>query len=78
MEAASLRLAQEALAERVVARELGCDELQRDRPVERELGRAIDDTHATPADDALDPIAGELGSDLGHVDVRFSTLRSTM
>ena len=72
------RLAQEALAERVVARELGSDELQRDRSVERELGRAVDDAHATAADDALDPVAGELGSDLGHLELRFSTVRSTM
>ena len=78
MEAASLRLAQEALAEGVVAGELGCDELERDGTIERELGRAVDDTHPTPADDVLDSIAGELGSYLGHVDVRFSTLRSTM
>ena len=56
------RFAQEPLAEGVVAGELGCDELQRDRPIERELGRAVDDAHPTAADDALDPVAGELGS----------------
>ena len=72
------RLAQEPLSERVVAGELGCDQLQRDRPVERELGRAVDDAHPAAADDAFDPVAGELGSYLGHVEVRFSTVRSTM
>ena len=56
------RFAQEALAEGVVAGELGCDQLQRDRTLERELGRAVHDAHPTPADDALDSIAGELGS----------------
>ena len=56
------RFAQKALAERVVAGELGCDQLQRDRPIERELGRTVDDAHATAADDAFDQVAGELGS----------------
>jgi hypothetical protein len=71
-------IAQKALAERVVARELGSDELQRYRPVERKLGRAVHDAHPTPADDALDPVAGELGSYIGQVELRFSTVRSTM
>ena len=73
------RLAQEALAERLVARELGRDELQRDRPVERELGGAVDDAHAAATDDAVDAVAGELRSGLGrHVNPGLSGLRSTM
>ena len=47
------RLAQEALSEGVVAGELGCDQLQRDRTIEGELGRPIHDTHPTPADNVL-------------------------
>ena len=43
-----------------------------------ELRRPIHDTHPTPADHTLDSIAGELGSYLGHLGVRFSTLGSTM
>ena len=58
------RLAQEALAERAIVRELGRDQLQRDGPVERELGRPVDDPHAAAADDTVDPVAGELGSEL--------------
>ena len=72
------RFAQEPLSKGVVTGELGCDELQRDRTIEGELGRPIHDTHPTPADHAFDSIAGELGSYLGHLGIRFSTLGSTM
>ena len=58
------RLAQEALAERAIVGELGRDQLQRDGAVERELGRPVDDAHAAAADDAVDPVAGQLGSEL--------------
>ena len=58
------RLAQEALAERAIVRQLGRDQLQRDGPVERELGRPVDDPHAAAADDTVDPVAGQLGSEL--------------
>jgi hypothetical protein len=61
------RLAQEALPERRVPGELRSDQLQRDRPVEGELGGAEHDAHPAPTEDAVDPVAGELGSDLGHV-----------
>ena len=33
------------------------------RPVERELGRSVDDPHAAAADDTVDPVAGQLGSE---------------
>ena len=58
------RLAQEALVERAIVRKLGRDQLQRDRPVERELGRPVDDPHAAATDDTVDPIAGQLRSEL--------------
>ena len=58
------RLAQEALAEGAIIRELGRDQLQRDVPVERELGCAVDDPHAAAPDDTVDPVAGQLGSEL--------------
>jgi len=58
------RLAQEALAEGAIVRELGRDQLQRDGPVERELGRSVDHPHAAATDDTVDPIAGQLRSDL--------------
>ena len=54
------RLAQEALVERAIVRKLGRDQLQRDGPVERELGRPVDDPHAAATDDTVDPIAGQL------------------
>ena len=53
------RLAQEALAEALVLGELGRDQLERDRPLEREVGRAVDDAHAAAADHLLDAVARE-------------------
>ena len=53
------RLAAEALAKLGVAGEVGGDDLQRDRALEVELQRAVDDAHAAAADDRLDPAAGE-------------------
>ena len=55
-------LAQEALAEALVLRELGREDLQRDRPFEREVVGAVDDPHPAPADQRLDPVAGELAA----------------
>ena len=59
-----LRLAGEALVEALVERELGRDELQRDRPLQPQVVGAIDDAHPAPADQLLDPVAEEVGSDL--------------
>ncbi len=54
------RLAEKALSEGRVAGQLGSYQLQGDRPVERELRRSIDDSHAASSDDLFDPVAGEL------------------
>ncbi len=56
------RLAHEALAEVGVLGELRRDQLQRDRAVEVELERAVDDAHAAAARDPQDAVAGELVS----------------
>ena len=55
-----LPLALEALAEGDVGRVRGGDELQRDRPAQRELGGAEHDAHAAAAGDLVDPVSGEL------------------
>ena len=57
------RLAQEALPERHVLGQLRREQLQRDVAVEREIVGAVDDAHPAAADQRLDPIAGELGTD---------------
>ena len=59
-----LRLTGEALVEALVQRELGRDELERNRSLQTQVVRAIDDPHPAPADDLLDPVAEEVGSDL--------------
>ena len=56
------RLALEALAELAVAREVLGDQLQRDGALERDLGRAIHDAHATLAGHAVDLVAREDGA----------------
>ena len=62
------RLALEALAEAGVAGAVGRDQLDRDRPAERELRGAVDDAHAAAAGDRLDAAAGDLGAweQIGH------------
>jgi hypothetical protein len=62
------RLALEALAEARVGGVLGGDQLERDRPPQRELGGAIDDAHAAAAGDRLDPAARDMSAfeDVGH------------
>jgi hypothetical protein len=62
------RLALEALAERRVRGAVGGDQLQRDRPAEAKLRRAVDDAHAAGAEQLLDAAAGELrsGGQVGH------------
>ena len=59
-----LRLAREALVEALVERELGRDQLQRDRSLQAQVVGAVDDAHPAPADQLLDAIAEEVGSDL--------------
>ena len=53
-------LALEAGAELVVPGEARRDQLQRDPAIERQIGRAIHDAHATAAGDGLDAMTGEL------------------
>src|SRR5947208_253471 len=50
----ALRLAHEALAELLVLGQLRRQHLQRDRPPEARLARAVDDAHSAAADQALD------------------------
>ena len=69
-----LRLVQEAVTERFVHGEAGGQQLQRDAPLEPQILGQVDDAHATPAQQGLDPIAGELGADprvLAHLHVRI-------
>ncbi len=58
-----VRLAHESLAELLVPRQLGREELQRDLAAEPYLLGDIDDAHAAPPEDRLDPEAGDLGPD---------------
>ena len=60
------RLAQEAVAEALVVGELPRDHLQRDRPVESQVGRPVDDPHPAPRDQRVEAVAGE-----GRADDRF-------
>jgi hypothetical protein len=53
------RLALEAGSEALVGRQLRRDDLQRHRPVERDLRRAVDGAHAALAGHPLDAVAGE-------------------
>ena len=55
-------LAAEALAERVIVAEIDGEELERDRSVQRELGRLVDDAHPSLSEDALDAVARESGA----------------
>jgi hypothetical protein len=62
------RLALEPLAEAGVARAVRGDQLDRDRPPQRQLRRAVHDAHAAAAGDRLDATAGDLGAweQVGH------------
>ena len=69
-----LRLAQEAVTERFVLGEAGGKQLERDLPLEPQILGQVDDAHAAPAQQRLDPIAGELGADprvVAHLHVRI-------
>ncbi len=71
-----LRLVQEAITERLVLGEVGGEELERNPPLERQILGQVDDAHAAPAEQRLDPVAGELGSDtrvVAHLHVRILT-----
>ena len=58
-----LRLAEEALAEVLVLRELRRDQLQGDVALQTQVVGAVDDPHPTAADQRLDSVAEELGTD---------------
>jgi len=70
-----LRLTQEAVAERFVLGEAGSEELQRDLPLQPQIFGQVDHAHAAPAEQRLDPVAGEFGAYarvVAHVHVRSS------
>jgi len=54
-----LRLALEAAPEVLVGRQRRGDHLQRRHPVQPQVRDPVDDAHAAPAEDALDPVTGE-------------------
>jgi hypothetical protein len=58
-----LRLGEEAIAEALVLRELGRDQLERHLAVQSQILGEVDDAHAAPAEEGLDQVAGELGAD---------------
>ena len=53
------RLAQQSLAEALVVGERFREELERDRPLEPNVARAVDVAHATAPDEGLDLVAGD-------------------
>ena len=78
IEAARRDSRRKLLPERAIVRQLGRDQLQRDGPVERELGRSVDDPHAAATDHTVDPVAGQLSFRAPVTpQSRFSTVRST-
>ncbi len=69
-----LRFAQEAVTKRFVLGEAGSQQLERNPPLEPQILGQVDDAHAAPAQQRLDPIAGELGADprvVAHLHVRI-------
>ena len=69
-----LRLAEEAVAERAVLGEACGEQLERNPPLEPQILGEVDDAHAAPAQQRLDPIAGELGADprvVAHLHARI-------
>jgi hypothetical protein len=53
----------EALPKVPLLGELGRDQLEGDRSLERYVGGHVDDAHTAASGDSLDPIAGQLGAD---------------
>ena len=58
-----LGLAQEPLAESLVLGQLGREQLERDLALQARVVRPVDDAHAAPAEQRLDPIAEQLRAD---------------
>ena len=46
-----------------VAHDLGRQDLQRDRPAERGIARAVDEAHPALADQGFDPVLAKRGAD---------------
>ena len=70
------RLAQEAVAERLVLGQTGSEQLERDPALEPQILGQVDDAHSAPAQQRLDPVAGEFGADprvVAHLHVRILT-----
>ena len=61
-----LGLPGEPLAETLVERELGRDELERHCPLEPQVVGAVDDAHPAAADHVLDPVADEVSASPGR------------
>ena len=73
-----LRLAQEAITERRVLDETGSQQLERNSPLQPQILGHVDDAHAAPAKQRLDPIAGEFGADprvVAHLHARILAFR---
>ena len=74
-----LGLAQEAVTERFVLGEAGSQQLERNPPLEPQILGQVDDAHAAPAQQRLDPVAGELGADprvVAYLHVRILSLEA--
>ena len=63
-----LRLAEEAIAEPLVARKLRSEHLERDPPLERDLQRGVDGPHRAVPEHGFDAVAGDRspGRQVGH------------
>ena len=73
-----LRLAEEAVAEGVVLCETSSEQLECHPPLQTEVLGEIHDAHPAPAEQRLDPVAGELGADprvAAYLHVRILTFR---
>jgi hypothetical protein len=57
-----LRLAQEPIAEALVPRQVGDQELERDLAAEADVLRAVHGAHAAAPEQLLEPKAGDLAS----------------
>ena len=69
-----LRLAEEAVAERLVLGEARGQQLERDLPLQPQVLGQVDDAHPAQAEQRLDPVAGELGADprvVAHLHARI-------
>ena len=58
-----LGLSEEACPEAIVLRQLGGHELERERALQAHVVRPVDDAHAAPADQPLDPVLEDLPAD---------------